>query len=156
MLGFPDMLRYTKGAKEFGPGNNGFWLDDVKCGGDERSITLCSHREWGRHNCRNFNQAGVVCKLHLNDKITTPKPAKNSGEVLTIKVRLQGPVVNDYISEGVVQVEHQGKWGYICPSNWISVNSYVLCGQLGFPNTRSSRLIQRPSRMWSPSIGWTM
>ena len=56
-------------------------------------------------------------------------------QVLTIKVRLQGPVVNDYISEGVVQVEHQGKWGYICPSNWISVNSYVLCGQLGFPNT---------------------
>ena len=50
-----------------------------------------------------------------------------------MKVRLQGPVVDDYISEGVVQVEHDGKWGYICPSKWTRLNSYVLCGQLGFP-----------------------
>ena len=32
-------------------------------------------------------------------------------------------------------MEHEGKWGYICPSEWKTVNSYVLCGQLGFPNT---------------------
>ena len=51
-----------------------------------------------------------------------------------VKIRLRGPVVSDYISEGVVQVEHEGKWGYICPSGWTSVNSYVLCGHLGFPN----------------------
>lgn len=69
-------------AGEFGSGTNDFWLDDVKCTGDERSIALCSHREWGRHNCRNFNQAGVVCKLRLEDKITTPEPAKFRDEVM--------------------------------------------------------------------------
>lgn len=52
-----------------------------------------------------------------------------------MKLKLQGPVVDDYISEGIVQVEHEGKWGYICPSNWKHVNSYVLCGELGFPNS---------------------
>ena len=57
------------------------------------------------------------------------------GKVRKVNVRLLGPVVDDYISEGIVQVEHEGKWGYICPSNWTPVNSYVLCGQLGFPNT---------------------
>ena len=31
-------------------------------------------------------------------------------------------------------MEHEGKWGYICPTSWITANSYVLCGQLGFPN----------------------
>lgn len=55
-----------------------------------------------------------------------------------MKVRLRGPVVDDYISEGIVQVEHEGKWGYICPSNWKKVNTYVLCGQLGFPNDAGS------------------
>ena len=55
-------------------------------------------------------------------------------QIVKFKVKLQGPVVDDYISEGVVQVEHEGKWGYICPSSWTSVNSHVLCGQLGFPN----------------------
>ena len=56
-------------------------------------------------------------------------------QVLKVNVRLQGPIVDDYISEGIVQVELEGKWGYICPSEWTAVNSYVLCGQLGFPNT---------------------
>lgn len=52
-----------------------------------------------------------------------------------MNLRLIGPVKDSYISEGIVQVEHRGKWGYVCPSTWISVNSYVLCGQLGFPNS---------------------
>ncbi|XP_020623726.1 lysyl oxidase homolog 2A-like [Orbicella faveolata] len=142
MLGFPDMLRYTKGAGAFGLGTNDFWLDDVKCTGDERSIALCSHREWGRHNCREFNQAGVVCKLHLKDKITKPEPAKPKDELLKMKVRLLGPVVDDYISEGIVQVEHEGKWGYICPSKWRRANTYVLCGQLGFPNDAESYAVE--------------
>ena len=55
-----------------------------------------------------------------------------------MKVRLLGPVVDDYISEGIVQVEHEGKWGYICPSKWRKANTYVLCGQLGFPNNAES------------------
>ena len=59
-----------------------------------------------------------------------------SFQVSKLNVKLQGPVVDDYISEGVVQVEHDGKWGYICPSNWRPVNSYVLCGQLGFPDIK--------------------
>ena len=58
-----------------------------------------------------------------------------STQVLNVKLKLQGPVVDDYISEGIVQVEHEGKWGYICPSKWNHVNSYVLCGELGFPNS---------------------
>ena len=54
---------------------------------------------------------------------------------MNIDVKLLGPVVDDYISEGIVQVELAGRWGYICPSNWTPVNSYVLCGQLGFPDS---------------------
>ena len=59
-------------------------------------------------------------------------------------MRLLGPVENDYISEGIVQVQHEGKWGYICPSNWLTVNSFVLCGQLGFPSTEKSQSYRAP------------
>ena len=59
----------------------------------------------------------------------------DSTQVLSVKLKLQGPIVDDYISEGIVQVEHEGKWGYICPSNWKHMNSFVLCGELGFPNS---------------------
>lgn len=135
MLGFPDALRFTKGHTAFGRGDGSFWLDDVNCGGREYDIERCSHRDWGRHNCRSTNQAGVICKLHRNDVLFAPKPSPASGKVLNVKLKLQGPVVDDYISEGIVQVEHVGKWGYICPSNWKHVNSYVLCGELGFPNS---------------------
>lgn len=134
-LGFPDVLRFTKGRHAFGRGITGkFWLDDVKCTGEENSIDECRHRPWGQNNCLSHNQAGTVCKKHLNDMIIEPVPSKASGETVNLNVKLQGPVVDDYISEGVVQVEHEGKWGYICPSSWTFLNSYVLCGQLGFPN----------------------
>ena len=69
-----------------------------------------------------------LCHWHLNKVYFFPN------QTVKLNVKLQGPVVDDYISEGVVQVEHEGKWGYICPSSWTFLNSYVLCGQLGFPN----------------------
>ncbi|PFX29780.1 Lysyl oxidase-like 2 [Stylophora pistillata] len=138
MLGFPDVLRYTKGYHAFGVGKPGkFWLDDVRCSGEEDSIDKCSHRPWGRHNCQYYNQAGAVCRRRLSNLIVEPKPSQASGQISKVNIRLKGPVVDDYISEGVVLVEHEGKWGYICPSKWTQSNSYVLCGQLGFPAAKT-------------------
>ena len=82
----PPLFTSFSRTEEFGVGVYDFWLDDVRCSGHEKSIALCSHREWGRHNCRRFNQAGVVCKLDLSDKITTPEPAKPRTEVSGICV----------------------------------------------------------------------
>lgn len=70
-------LRHTA----FGRGDGHFWLDDVNCGGREYDIERCSHRDWGRHNCRSTNQAGVVCKLHRSDVLFAPEPSAASGEV---------------------------------------------------------------------------
>ena len=41
-------------------------MDNVKCRGDEESIAACRHNGWNRHNCRHYEDAGVVC---LNDSI---------------------------------------------------------------------------------------
>lgn len=141
MLGYPEAMRYYKGPSAFGRGSLSYWLDDIRCTGTEDSIAHCSHREWGRHNCRDINPASVMCKLHAYDMTTIPEPARSTAqeheEDGNINVRLLGLIIDDYISEGVVQIQHStaGKWGYICPSNWIPLNSFVLCGQLGFPDT---------------------
>lgn len=39
----------------FGWGNGKFWLDDVKCFGEEEFIDKCFYRFWGWNNCLLFN-----------------------------------------------------------------------------------------------------
>ena len=38
-----------------------YWLDDMKCKGDERTLIECEHREIGDHNCGRRERAGVEC-----------------------------------------------------------------------------------------------
>uniref|UniRef100_A0A8C1LPR6 SRCR domain-containing protein n=1 Tax=Cyprinus carpio TaxID=7962 RepID=A0A8C1LPR6_CYPCA len=53
------------GSAHFGQGSGeicgSIWLDDVKCLGSEESLTQCSHREVGTHDCNHGKDAGVVC-----------------------------------------------------------------------------------------------
>ena len=44
-----------------GPGNGSIWLDDVNCHGNELSISDCSHRPWGSHNCLHSEDVSISC-----------------------------------------------------------------------------------------------
>ena len=44
-----------------GRGNGQYWLDDVRCNGDESTLFECDHRGIGKHNCRRREMAGVNC-----------------------------------------------------------------------------------------------
>ena len=48
-------------SSTFGRGKGTIWMDDVKCTGDERSLTECRHNGWGKQNCDHSQDAGVVC-----------------------------------------------------------------------------------------------
>ena len=74
----------------FGRGDGKFWIDDIRCGGREYDIERCPRKDWGRHNCRSINQAGVICKLHRRDVISEPEPSRASGEVCVWYAQYEG------------------------------------------------------------------
>ncbi|XP_067414787.1 neurotrypsin isoform X2 [Emydura macquarii macquarii] len=45
----------------FGEGKGPIHVDNVKCTGNERSLTDCIKQDIGTHNCRHSEDAGVIC-----------------------------------------------------------------------------------------------
>ena len=45
----------------YGQGIGPIWLDDLKCTGVELTIKNCAHTQWGIHNCKHRDDAGIQC-----------------------------------------------------------------------------------------------
>ena len=61
-LGYKYAAAALKGV-QVRSGSRKIWLDDVNCIGSELNLTSCSHNGWGRHNCGQWQHAGVECSL---------------------------------------------------------------------------------------------
>uniref|UniRef100_A0A671WCR5 Lysyl oxidase homolog n=1 Tax=Sparus aurata TaxID=8175 RepID=A0A671WCR5_SPAAU len=144
-LGFVAATGWTHSAK-YGKGQGKIWLDNVMCGGGEKSIEFCKSRGWGNSDCTHDEDAGVVCKderipgfVDSNSTLISSEQA-HVDENKVEEVRLR-PVVAMAkkrlpISEGVVEVKYKDGWAQICDVGWSIKNTRVVCGMLGFPHEK--------------------
>ncbi|KAK6166476.1 hypothetical protein SNE40_023155 [Patella caerulea] len=87
--------------------NNGeYWLDDVQCMGNEGRIEDCSHSAWGTNNCGDSEVAGVMC------------------DETALSARLD--------NNSFIEVNHNGEWHGICPTDYSEQMGMVVCQYLEF------------------------
>ncbi|XP_065133010.1 CD5 antigen-like isoform X2 [Paramisgurnus dabryanus] len=78
----------------FGQGSGAIWLDDVGCSGNENTLTQCSHRGLGQHNCNHGKDSGVVCTGDLEMpilSIISPHSVVSPGENIQFKCTTPNP-----------------------------------------------------------------
>ena len=59
-LGYGKAVTAPKTAA-FGRGQGNIWMTNVRCTGNESSITQCAHNGLEKGNCSHRNDAGVIC-----------------------------------------------------------------------------------------------
>ncbi|XP_061095007.1 deleted in malignant brain tumors 1 protein-like [Conger conger] len=97
----------------FGQGSGPIWLGDVRCSGNESSLTQCQHPGFGSNLCSHSTDVGVICSV------------KNVFHIVTRLVN-----GSDQCS-GRVEIYHVGQWGTVCDNSWNMNDAEVVCRQAG-------------------------
>ena len=97
-LGFEEALATFRNAGS-GPRTGPVWLNEVRCVGNESSISECVHIGWGDHDCWHNYDAGVVCRptskamIYLQSRFVKFKKTHSS---LMTRMLLQRDVVEPH------------------------------------------------------------
>ncbi|XP_039337203.1 lysyl oxidase homolog 4 isoform X2 [Mauremys reevesii] len=138
-LGFESAVTWAHSAK-YGQGEGPVWLDNLRCAGTERSLAECHSNGWGVSDCHHGEDAGVVCSARHppGPRALGPAPGLQGRrlEEVRLKLVLAWAKLSVPVSEGVVEVKHEGRWRQVCDAGWTRNNSRVVCGMLGFPQEK--------------------
>ncbi|XP_036408794.1 deleted in malignant brain tumors 1 protein [Megalops cyprinoides] len=122
-------------SAHFGQGSGKIWIDDVACKGSESSLTQCSYRGFGLHNCGHGEDASVICLGGAQIQLLN---GNNS-------------------CSGRVEVYYDGQWGTVCDDSWDLNDAAVVCRQLGCGSAvsapQSAHFGQGSGNIWLDDVG---
>ncbi|XP_030591667.1 galectin-3-binding protein A-like [Archocentrus centrarchus] len=102
---------------------------------------------------QNLRALWLLLLLHASGRAFKFGVLKTHHEPREGDVRLFG---SKNISEGRVEIYHDGKWGTVCDDNWGMADAQVLCRQLNFPGAKSivtgKDYGQAPGPIWLDDI----
>ncbi|XP_053380060.1 deleted in malignant brain tumors 1 protein-like [Mercenaria mercenaria] len=101
---------------KYGPGVGPIWLDDVRCAGNESSLTQCSHSDFGVTDCDHTEDVGIVCATAVQLKLGP--------------LRLRNGTTT---RNGRLEVKNNGVWGTVCDDGFGLAEAQVACRELGIP-----------------------
>ncbi|XP_049330406.1 deleted in malignant brain tumors 1 protein-like isoform X4 [Astyanax mexicanus] len=93
------------GKSHFGSGSGPIWMEDVDCSGSESRLENCRSPVWGKHDCNETHNSGVIC----------------SGARLVLGSRCSGRV----------EVLHGESWATVCDADFNQQDAEVVCRELG-------------------------
>ncbi|XP_068194593.1 lysyl oxidase homolog 3B isoform X2 [Antennarius striatus] len=112
-LGFGSAKEALTGSR-MGQGMGPIYMNEVKCGGQERTIWSCPFKNITSEDCQHTEDAGVRCNIPYMG-------LENSIRIVGGRSRY----------EGRVEVQVGSKWGTVCSSGWTTKEAMVVCRQLG-------------------------
>ncbi|XP_050429469.1 lysyl oxidase homolog 2 [Adelges cooleyi] len=138
-LGFDRLLKVTHNS-HFGQTTRSYWMDNIRCGGEEKELSDCRFDSWGESDCDPSEAAGVVCESsNTQQNITTTAPTEIPQKKIkkhkikdsagsNFELRLAG---GREPQEGRVQVKTKDGWGVICGEGFGVLESMVVCRSMG-------------------------
>ena len=124
----------------YGMGKEKIWLDDVSCEGTERHISICSHGQWGIHNCGHNEDVAVACfgnepavGISTSSTMTTSTPfMMSSTTFITGIVQTVRLVEGSNTREGRLEIYYNKRWRPVCSNYFANTEAKVVCAMLGY------------------------